>query len=464
MKTNNNSRSIVLGSVLLALCSLLFMGCNKQNSQFNLDGECKVLTLTLDDTYQGVIDQTRRTIIAAIPETYNEQDMTLSQLSLSEGAVANIKQGEHLNLTAPRLIRVTNGSVFEEYTLSVKHDEARILTFILNGQFTGVINESAHTISVQVPVGTNIASLTPTITTSEGAIVTPASGVPCDFTNPVDFTVTCNTASYVYKVTVSEMASPHALYVGIAATQQQLNPEEAAACSWLLSTVEKAAYASFTDLAQGNVDLSECKVIWWHLHKDGGIDGKGQFEANAAEALAAVDQLKAYYEAGGNFLLTRYATYLPAYIGEADCVPNNCWGQNEADAETVGSPWSFNIAGKTDHALWQNLVMKSDELESVFTCDAGYRITNSTAQYHIGTDWGGYADNEDWRQKTGAIDIAYGDKAIVAWEYRPTTEHGAIVCIGSGCYDWYTVATDVTSYYHDNVAKITENAINYLMQ
>ncbi|MBQ9339966.1 MAG: DUF4960 domain-containing protein [Paludibacteraceae bacterium] len=450
---------------VLALCLLLsaFVGCNKKDDSFNLAGECNLSALTLDDNYAGVIDQTRRTIIVAIPETYDEQDMTITSLTLSEGATASIKTGEHLNLIAPLQIRVTNGNVFREYTLSVKHDEARILTFIINGQYTGVINESTKTISVQVPVGTNLASLTPAITTTEGASVTPASGVPCDFTSPVAFTVTCGTASYTYTVTVTEMAAPHALYVGMAATQQQLNPEELAACSWLMSTVEKAAYASFSDLAAGQVDLSECKIIWWHLHKDGGIDGKGQFEANASEALAAVDVIKQYYQAGGALLLTRYATYLPAYIGEADCVPNNCWGQNEADAETVGNPWEFSIAGHTDHALWQNLLMKADAPENVFTCDAGYRITNSTAQYHIGTDWGGYDNREMFRSKTGAIDIAGGADAVVAWEYPASAEHGGIICIGSGCYDWYSVAGDAgTEYYHANVAKITENAINYL--
>ena len=452
--------------IVAILCLLAaFIGCNKKDSSFALSGECRVEALTLDGQYEGTIDQTKRTILVAIPETYDEQDMAISTLTLSEGATANLRQGQHVNLIAPQLIRVTNGDVFLEYTLSVKHDEARILSFVLNGQYLGVINETAHTISVQVPVGTNLTSLIPTITTTEGATVTPASGLPCNFTNPVNFTVTCNTASYTYKVTVVEMAAPHALYVGLAATQQQLNPEEFAASSWLLSNVEKAAYASFTDIANGNIDLSECKIIWWHLHKDGGIDGKGKFEANAAEALAAVEALKAYYQAGGAFLLTRYATYLPAYIGEADCVPNNCWGQNEADAETVGSSWEFSIAGHTDHALWQNLVMKADAPENVFTCDAGYRITNSTAQYHIGSDWGGYDDREMFRTKTGAIDIAGGNDAVVAWEYPATAEHGGIICIGSGCYDWYSVAGDAgTEYYHANIAKITENAINYLTQ
>ena len=226
--------------------------------------------------------------------------------------------------------------------------------------------------------------------------------------------------------------------------------------------MENSDYASFSDLAANRVVLTDCKVIWWHLHKDGGIDGKGQFETNAADALPAVEKLKEYYNNGGAFLLTRYATYLPAYLGEADCVPNNCWGQNEDDAETINNPWEFSIAGHTGHAIWQNLVMNSENPNSVYTCDKGYRITNSTAQYHIGSDWGGYATKAEFCTKTGAVDIAGGNDAVVAWEYLANGTHGGIICIGSGCYDWYTVAEGVTEYYHANVAKITENAINYL--
>lgn len=452
-------------SFLLVSCSLLLVSCEQKNNDFNLSGECDVLSMVLDEHYTGTVDKTTRNIVVAIPETYDERVMTITDLTLSQGATANRKVGDKLNLTTPKLVRVNNGDVFLDYTLQVKHDEARILKFVINGQYMGVINQTAHTISVQVPAGSNLHALTPTITTTEGATITPANGVAQDFSKPVNYTVTYNTASLTYTVTVTEMSAPHVLYVGLAATQQQLPIEEQTACMWLLSNVEKSAYASFAEIQAGQIDLSECKVIWWHLHKDGGIDGKGQFENNAMEALAAADALKAFYQAGGSFLLTRYATYLPAYIGEADCVPNNCWGQNEADAETVSGPWEFSIAGHTDHALWQNLVMKSDAPENVFVCDAGYRITNSTAQYHIGTDWGGYDNREMFRSKTGARDIAGGADAVVAWEYLRTAAHGAIVCIGSGCYDWYSVAGEAgTEYYHANIAKITENAINYLKQ
>ena len=179
-----------------------------------------------------------------------------------------------------------------------------------------------------------------------------------------------------------------------------------------------------------------------------------------------LDKLKDFYHAGGSFLLTRYAVNLPYYLGEAECFPNNAWGGKESDAERVGSPWEFAITGHTDHALWQNLTMNPSALDHIYTCDEGYKITNSTAQYHIGSDWGGYADRDVFHEKTGAYDIAGGNDAVVAWEFRRTAEHGAIICIGSGCYDWYTVAdpSEYTSYYHANVAKITENAFNYLKQ
>ena len=108
--------------------------------------------------------------------------------------------------------------------------------------------------------------------------------------------------------------------------------------------------------------------------------------------------------------------------------------------------------------------MKDGDANAVYTCDAGYRITNSTAQWHIGSDWGGYADYATWRSKTGATDLAYGgDGAIVAWEFPAANGHGGILCIGSGCYDWYSVAPLSEEGYHANVARMAKNAFNYLM-
>ncbi len=69
------------------------------------------------------------------------------------------------------------------------------------------INESAHTISLTMPVGTDVTTLIPTITIT-GTSVNPASGVAQNFTSPVSYTVTAADAStQVYVVTVAVATS-----------------------------------------------------------------------------------------------------------------------------------------------------------------------------------------------------------------------------------------------------------------
>ena len=341
------------------------------------------------------------------------------------------------------------------------------LSFTLNELYIGIIDQVARTINVAVPVGTDLKTLVPAINTTEGATLTPAAGIPCDFTNPVDFTVTYGTASTTYTVTVKEKGNPVVLYLGLAETVSQLNPEEQEAVNWMLANVENSDYASFADLAAGRVEMKDCKVIWWHFHKDGGLEGKASFEANAPEAVdyTVLDKLKDFYHAGGSFLLTRYAVNYPFFLGEAECFPNNAWGGKEAEAERVGGPWEFAITGHTDHALWQNLTMNPTALDHVYTCDEGYRITNSTAQWHIG-DWGGYSTLAEFETLTHAKAIAKGgDGAVVVWEFADEQEQAAprprILCIGTGCYDWYSI-DGIYAGYHSNIDQMTMNAINYL--
>ena len=188
------------------------------------------------------------------------------------------------------------------------------------------------------------------------------------------------------------------------------------------------------------------------------------FETAAPAAINAAAKLCDFYNNGGSFLFTRYATNLPAFLGAVknNGCPNNCWGGSEDNPEITTSAWSFFKNGNDSHALYQNLI-SGDDSNAVFTCDAGYGITNSTAQWHIGSDWGGYADYATWRNETGAKDLGYGgDGAIVAWEFPAAEGKGGIICIGSGCYDWYTTVSGMSGGYHKNVETLTMNAINYL--
>ena len=82
-------------------------------------------------------------------------------------------------------------------------DEKAITAFRI-GNFPGTINETEHTIAVTLPSGTSVTSLTPAITVSPKASVSPTSGSAKDFTSPVIYTVTSeNGLQQDYTVTVT---------------------------------------------------------------------------------------------------------------------------------------------------------------------------------------------------------------------------------------------------------------------
>lgn len=464
-----NTKIINIFCALCIVCGL--WSCSDDNvSDLQLSGDCMVESIALDN-YEGTINLASRSIVVRLPEVYKTSAMQVTKLSISDGASCNVKQGETLNLDAAKVLKVKNGDVFLNWTLSVLHDEARITSFVINDIYQGTIDQTAKTITVYVPGSIGLTSLVPTIVYSQNASITPATGVAQDFTNPVTYTVKNNSAEATYTVKVIAIDKPKALFIGEPSSMNDLDPEAKTACQWMLGNVPGTLYASFADVEANTVDLSECKVIWWHYHFNGGVDGHDQFVAKAPYALSAVNQLRQYYENGGAFFLTRYATNLPSFIGATGddewTTPNNCWGQDEDGAELCGGPWSFRIFdGMNDHPMWQGLV-QGDNSQEVYCTDTGYHITNSTAQYHIGTDWGGYDNHAAWETRTGGKILGVGgDGAVVAWEYPAKDGKGGIICIGSGCYDWYsyTYEPGYTEKFHKNIEIMTQNVFNHLMK
>ena len=206
----------------------------------NLDGDCRIESLTLNDSCTAVINHAARTAVVRIPKIYDETAMTVTAITLSPGAKASLQVGDKLNMLTAHSVRVTNNDVFLDYTLSVKHDEVKILGFSINGQYEGIINDKLNTIFVQVPGGLDVTSLIPNVTMTEGGECTPASAVPCDFTNPVVFTAIYKTDTVQFTVTVRAMTHPKYIFVGQADRLQRLTMEEQVAGSWLLSNVDSS--------------------------------------------------------------------------------------------------------------------------------------------------------------------------------------------------------------------------------
>ena len=142
----------IISNITVVLFALLAMtACTDDNvSDLRLNGDCSVMAFAADE-YEGTIDADKKVITVRVPETYNTESMTVTKLTLSDGAESNIKQGDVLNLAYPQVIHVANGNVSLDWTVNVKRDEAKILSFRINDTYTGVIDEANKTITVSVP-------------------------------------------------------------------------------------------------------------------------------------------------------------------------------------------------------------------------------------------------------------------------------------------------------------------------
>jgi len=99
----------------------------------------------------------------------------------------------------------------ETVTTTVKSSEKLIMSFkfSLNPEVIGVLDQTKHTIALTVPYGTNIKNLTPVVSVSPKATVSPASGVSQTFTSPVSYRVTAEDGTVQnYVVTVTVAAPP----------------------------------------------------------------------------------------------------------------------------------------------------------------------------------------------------------------------------------------------------------------
>ena len=97
---------------------------------------------------------------------------------------------------------------------------------VLNIEFGSIVNNTA-TITVNVAYGTNVTTMTPTMTISEGATLSPIGGVPTDFTETVTYTVTAeNGTNYtmydVVVVTGETIVAPEGLNVMVDGTTATL--------------------------------------------------------------------------------------------------------------------------------------------------------------------------------------------------------------------------------------------------
>ncbi|MFK7813673.1 MAG: lamin tail domain-containing protein, partial [Maribacter sp.] len=121
--------------------------------------------------------------------TYTAQTEDVSEGRTSDGAPNFVK----FTLPSPNSTNINNTTDITDITVV--------------GQIgSSVVDAVAHTVSIEVPTGTDVTAISPVISLSSGATVNPLSGSSQDFTNPVTYTVTAEdgTTTQDWIVTVTE--------------------------------------------------------------------------------------------------------------------------------------------------------------------------------------------------------------------------------------------------------------------
>ena len=162
----------------------------------------------------GTVTENDHTIALTVPFGTNVTNLTPT-VTVSPDATISPASGTAEDFTNPVAYTVTaQDSTTQVYTVTVNKtlNSAKAVTSFDFDEFTpavtGTVTENDHTIALTVPFGTNVTNLTPTVTVSPDATISPASGTAEDFTNPVTYTVTAQdgtTQAYTVTVTVSSI-------------------------------------------------------------------------------------------------------------------------------------------------------------------------------------------------------------------------------------------------------------------
>lgn len=454
MKTNINTLIIFLAAVLglsLSACS------DSARSTMNLDVEARVESLTISG-FDAEINHSERTISLGMPVDIDLAVLKVDNIVLSPGAECDMTAGSVFNGLVPRALRITAGDVECIYTLTVSHDKVELLSFVLDGKYSGTIDNAAGTVRCFVPEDVNITAMRMACTANEGTRFTPESGSVVDFSAPVKITAVNRTASKEYTVTVvrDEISQAPKAFVGNVASPEALNAEAAAAYRWMMGNVPNTRYVCISDVVSGAVKLDDFKMIWCHFDW---LDWPGQLWESR-------DQFNRYWMRGGAILASRDGA---RYINDVWRIardaksPNNMFGGESY--ESLNADAGFTVTAPA-HPLFKGI--ETDAQGRILLLGAGCSFSNRTLQWAI--DWDPYFTLEGWHSKTGAVALASNHEGetnrVTIAEFEPYEAmkgytSGRVIVIGTPTFEWHN-RNATPNPYSKNMEKLAKNAINIL--
>lgn len=455
-------KTSLTAGILLLFATLFSCEDSFDNTGFETNVPVSITSFSIAGT-EATINQDTGAISVVLPYGTSITNQ-VATVGLPDGADINVDFSQPMDFSQAISFRVVNGNLYKNYTVTVSV-ASPIISFKIN-DVAATINNTAHTILLTLPTGTDLTALQPVIELSEGVSISPASGSTLDFTNPVVFEVSTATSSVNYTATVSvPVEGITVAFLGTAATREAIsNMDEKTACDWLFANYPGAQYLSFAQINSGT-DISGINVIWWHYDS-------AQNLPSIALNPTVTAALQTYRANGGNLFLTTFATQ---YVDALGVVPpgkgpNNVFGDfpPNGGVDTANS-WGITFAGHEDHPIFQNLETYEGNKANLLQ-NGTFRL-NHTAWWFL-PEWGGYGDGAGWRSQTGGVNLASeawdtglnGRVGIAEW--GDTDKN--VVIIAFGAYDWYNEPDNngnpsQANAYINNIRTLTQNSINYLI-
>ena len=159
-------------------------------------------------TFPGIGNATILGTNVSITVPYSTNVAAMAPTYVHTGASSTPASGSTQNFTTPQTYTITAGNATTtNYTVTVTKAPISVacdmLSFSLGSYSSSIVGTN---VTLYVPPGTDVTSLSPTFTLSPFATASPLSGSTHDFTSPVSYVVTAEDgiASKTYSVTVAQ--------------------------------------------------------------------------------------------------------------------------------------------------------------------------------------------------------------------------------------------------------------------
>lgn len=446
-------------------------------------GDPKILMFSIAG-HAGVINEATGTITVQI----GSQDGNLNNLAptftIAGGTTVDVASGIARNFTTPIVYTVlsNNGYTAKQYTVTVTQISAPAITgFSVNG-VNGIIDNSTNTILVVLPPGANLTSIIPTITIPSGQSVNPSSGIVQNFSiSSVNYTVTnSENLTKTYSVTIQSITPTKVAFIGNASTIGAISePDTKAAAQWTETHYGSLfKYISIANLTPA--ELADVKVIFFYYDNT----GSSELPDGGAIPSSKVSVLADFVKSGRNMFMAGLANtyiddmgripYNPNVVGTGAGGPNNdYWGLNNSAGKPTNVTTHPIFAGITSTSV-NNPAGATFAWTFIPLIDNGYKEDHNAVW-----DLGPIADltlphcsvsrGAEFEALTHCTILGdwqfIPDMCVVAAaEWHPTgVWQGKIISVGGSSYEW-EMNDGRTNQFQNNVTKLTQNAIDYLLQ